>query len=305
VLPAAQAFVADISGEENRSRAFGWLTSAQFGGLVAGPGIAVPLYALGGGEGLWAFYSVFLFGSAIAAATLVALLVVLREPARHVERQAAGPAGRPPYRRLLSRPVLAFMVVAATSHFAMGSWEVVWSLWLRELGASMSFVGATWMAFSLPMLLAFLGGRLADRYSRFALMYGGYFVVACTWLVYGMAGHLWLFLAFAVVEGLATALSMPAKQAFLVQVSPARWLGAIQGLEASVLQLAALTGTLLAPLLYSSIQGATIAVGGVVALMGLLVTAPVLAVEWRRLAAGGAAAAQEATPVGRPTPRPE
>ena len=36
--PAAQALVADLSAEKDRSRAYGWMTTAQFGGLVAGPG---------------------------------------------------------------------------------------------------------------------------------------------------------------------------------------------------------------------------------------------------------------------------
>ena len=51
---------------ELRSRAYGWLTTAQFGGLVAGPMLAWPLYSLGGGEGKWAFYTIFLFGSALS-----------------------------------------------------------------------------------------------------------------------------------------------------------------------------------------------------------------------------------------------
>jgi MFS family permease len=288
VIPAGQAFVADITTESTRSRAFGWLTSAQFGGLVAGPALAIPLYALGGGQGLWAFYSIFIFGSALAAVTFFGLAVVLREPP-HVRRDQ-DKGVRPPYRQLVNRPIIAFLIVAATSHFAMGSWEVVWSLWLRELGASMRFVGLTWMAFSLPMLLAFLGGRLADRYSRFVLMYSGYLVVSGIWVIYGMSRHLWLFLVLAVVEGLATAVAIPAKQAFLVQVSPPRWIGAIQGLEASVLQLAALVGTLLAPLLYEWIAGGTIAVGGLVAIAGLAVTAPVLSREWRRFTGSSAPA---------------
>jgi DHA1 family multidrug resistance protein-like MFS transporter len=50
VVPAAQAFVADITENENRSRAYGWLTSAQFSGLIIGPALAWPLYALGGGH---------------------------------------------------------------------------------------------------------------------------------------------------------------------------------------------------------------------------------------------------------------
>jgi DHA1 family multidrug resistance protein-like MFS transporter len=42
VGPAGQAFIADITNDENRSRAYGWLTTAQFGGLVAGPALAWP-----------------------------------------------------------------------------------------------------------------------------------------------------------------------------------------------------------------------------------------------------------------------
>ncbi len=147
----------------------------------------------------------------------------------------------------------------------------------------MNFVGLTWIAFSLPMLLAFAGGRLADRHSRFLLMYSGLAVSSLAWIVYGITRNLMVFLVFCVIEGLAVAWSYPAQQAFLVQVSPRRWLGTIQGLESSSMQLAALMGTLLSPLLYHVISGYTIAVGGVVSLIGLVVTAPTLAREWKRL----------------------
>ena len=66
VSPAGMALVADLSTEDCRSRAYGWLTTAQFGGLVVGPVLAVPLYNLGGGQGVWAFYTIFFFGSALS-----------------------------------------------------------------------------------------------------------------------------------------------------------------------------------------------------------------------------------------------
>ena len=285
VMPAGKAFIADITTEATRSRAYGWLTTAQFGGLASGPALAVPLYALGGGQGRWAFYAIFLFGSAAAAITAVALLFTIREP-RQARRRRLDGAERPPYRSLVTRPVAAFLIVAATTGFALGMWEVLWSLWLRSLGATMTFVGLTWIAFSLPMLLAFAGGHLADRHSRFLLMYSGLTVSAVAWIVYGITRNLTVFLVFCVIEGLAVAWSYPAQQAFLVQVSPRRWLGAVQGLETSSTQLAALVGTLLSPLLYRFISGYTIAVGGVVALIGLVVTAPTLAREWKRLQRG-------------------
>ena len=243
VYPAGQAFVADITPAHRRSQAYGWMNTAQFGGLVAGPALAWPLYQLGGGHGLWSFYSIFLAGAALALATGLALVLLLREPQRRFS--TAEPASaKPPYRRLLTRPVLAFMVIASAIHLAIGSWEVLWSLWLRELGASMSFVGLTWMLFSLPMLFSFVGGYFADRRSRFLLMFSGYMIAAGTWIVYGTTRSLSVFLIFSVVEGVAMAWANPAKQAFLVQVSPARWVGTVQGLEITAAHLAAMVGTL-------------------------------------------------------------
>jgi len=285
VMPAGKALIADITTEGTRSRAYGWLTTAQFGGLALGPALAVPLYALGGGRGRWAFYAVFLFGSVAAAIIAVLLLLTIREPEGARRRRLDG-AERPPYRSLVTRPVAAFLVVAATMGFALGVWEVLWSLWLRRLGATMTFVGLTWIAFSLPMLLAFAGGHLADRHSRFLLMYSGLAVSSVAWIVYGVTRDLTVFLVFSVIEGLSVAWSYPAQQAFLVQVSPRRWLGAVQGLETSSTQLAALVGTLLSPVLYRFISGYTIAVGGVVALVGLVATAPTLSREWKRLQRG-------------------
>jgi MFS family permease len=282
VTPAGQALVADLAAENSRSRAYGWLTTAQFGGLIAGPVLAVPLYNLGGGQGVWAFRSIFLFGSAVSAITVVLLLIAIKEP-EHARRRREVKVKRPPYRQLITRPILAFMVVAATGHFAMGVFEVLWSLWLRHLGASMRFIGLTWVAFSVPMLLAWVGGYLADRYSRWVLMFSGYALSAVAWIIYGATDNLTLFLVVNIIEGLAVAWSYPAKQGFLVQVAPARWLGSVQGLEQSFVQVSALAGTLLAPLLYGYLSGYVISLAGVVSLAGLAYAGPILLKTWKQL----------------------
>jgi DHA1 family multidrug resistance protein-like MFS transporter len=287
VGPASQAFMADITTDETRSRAYGWLTTAQFGGLIAGPALAAPVSALGGG-GKWGFYAIFLFGSALSALTAVALMITVREP-EHARRRRQEKVKRPPYRELVTGPIAAFIIIAATSNFAMGAWEVVWSLWLRRLGASMTYIYWTWIAFSVPMLLSFVGGYLADRYNRFALMFSGYAISAAAWIMYGATKNLTLFITVNALEGVAVAYSYPAKQAFLVQVSPPRWLGAIQGLESTSMQLAALIGTLTAPLMYQVMGGYVISLGGVLAIVGLAFTAPVLRREWASISASGAA----------------
>ncbi len=284
VTPAGQALVAELTVDETRSRAYGWLTTAQFGGLVAGPVIAWPLYSLGGGQGKWAFYTIFLFGGAVSALTAIALALFIREP-EHARRQRAVKVTPPSYRRLITRPVFAFIVVATTGNFAMGVFEVLWSLWLRRLGASVQFIGLTWIAFSVPMLLAFVGGYLADRYNRWVLMFTGYTVSAFAWIFYGTTDNLPLFLGVSVIEGLAVAWSYPAKQAFLVQVVTPRWLGSVQGVEQTSMQVAAFIGTLVAPVLYEYLSGLVISLAGMISLCGLVYAAPILRREWGRLRA--------------------
>lgn len=282
VTPAGQALVADLSTDQARSRAYGWLTTAQFGGLVAGPVLAVPLYNLGGGEGKWAFYTIFLFCSAVSAISAIVLAFAIKEPP-HARRRRAVKVAHPGYRRLITKPVTAFLVVAFTGNFAMGVWEVIWSLWLRKLGASVAFVGYTWVAFSVPMLLSFAGGWLADRYNRWALMFSGYLVSAAAWITYGSTRNLTLFLVVSVIEGFAVAWSYPAKSAFLVQVVPSRWLGSVQGMETTFVQVAGLIGTLVAPLLFEYVSGYVLSIAGGVSTLGLLFSAPILYREWARL----------------------
>ncbi len=282
VVPAAQAFVAEITSNENRSRAYGWLTTAQYGGLIVGPAMAWPIYALGGGHGTRAFYAIFLFGSLLTVASAVALSLFLREPAT-AGKARARERERAPWRSVLSRPVVAIILVVATAQYAMGGFEVLWSIYLRDLGASITVIGLTWVVFSAPLLLSFIGGRVADRHSRFALMFAGFGIQAVCWLLVPLLHDPTIFLLLLPIDGLAFAFAFPAKQAFLVQVSISRWLGSVQGAEQTATQLAAFIGTASAPLLYERIGGGFFAVAGAVAMAGIAVTAPILRREWHRI----------------------
>jgi DHA1 family multidrug resistance protein-like MFS transporter len=295
--PAAQAFIADITTTENRSRAYGFLTTAQFGGLIVGPALAAPLWELGGG-GKSGFYAIFYFGAALSACALVSLLIFIKEPAalrtRRAQRSAAVRAGgsrkaaRTPYRAIFTAPIIAFVVIAFTSHFAMGAWDVIWSLYLDSLGASKTFISMTWVAFSVPMLLSVVGGMLADRWSRFWLFMIGYALSGFAWMFYGVSTNLTALIVVNVLEGIAIAFSYPAKQAFLIQVSPRQWIGTVTGVEATSMQFGGLLGSLLAPLLFASIHGHVLTVAGVISLVGLLGASPFLLRAWRGLTAVGA-----------------
>jgi MFS family permease len=286
VVPAAQAFIAEISSNENRSQSYGWLTTAQYGGLILGPALAWPFYALGG-HGARAFYAIFVFGSALSALAAGALALYMREPLT-AAATGRGKRVRAPWRSLLSRPVAAIILVVASAQFAMGAFEVVWSIYLRDLHASITLIGLTWVLFSAPLLLSFAAGRLADRHSRFALMFTGFGVQALCWCLVPVLHSPLLFLIVLPADGLALAFAFPAKQAFLVQVSPSRWLGSVQGAEQTAMQLTALAGTASAAPLYGWFGAGVFAIAGAVAIAGLAIAGPVLRREWRRIDDAGA-----------------
>jgi MFS family permease len=118
-------------------------------------------------------------------------------------------------------------------------------------------------------------------------MVSGYAVSAAAWIIYGATTNFTLFIIVNVIEGLAVAWSYPAKQAFLVQVVPPRWLGSVQGMEGTSMQVAALIGTVTAPLLYEHLSGYVISIAGVISLVGLLCAAPLLHRVWKQLGGHG------------------
>lgn len=309
VGPAGQAFIADITTEHNRSKAYGLQTTAQFGGLIIGPALAWPVYHAFG-EGAGGFYAIFIAGALGAAGAALGLLALVHEPAPTARRKAyrrAHGSVRPPYREVLTPAILAFVLIAFTTHFVMGAFEVVWSLRLKDLGASLSYISLTFIVFSAPMLLSFVGGVLADRRSRFALMFTGYTISAGAWIVYGLTEDFRIILVVSAIEGLAIAFSFPAKQAFLIQVSPMRWRGTVVGIESTSMQLAGLIGTLTAPVVYGWVSGYVLTLAGCVSLLGLAIAAPVLHGEWLRLSRSGDDApptqSPDATDQTRRTPR--
>jgi MFS family permease len=309
-VPAINALVADLTADDERSRAFGWVTTAQTGGFILGPAVAVPIYTLAGG-GTTGFRAIFLVGAIVTAVVTIVLAVSLREPARSRARLRAGSHEKPPRSRELATPPVAMLIlVAATANFATGGFEVLWSIWLKELGASLAFIGLTWIAISAPLLLAFVFGRLADRSNKYVLIVTGYGMAGVCWVVYGATHALAVFLVFNVIEGLAWAWAYPAKESFLVQISPQRWIGAVQGLQQSAIQLAALVGTIIAPILYggvswgehqlgpfqlpavhfSGIGGYALSIDGLLALAGVAIAAPVLRRGWGGGGGGGGGA---------------
>ncbi|MDP1692176.1 MAG: MFS transporter [Burkholderiaceae bacterium] len=154
IVPTAQAAIADISGAVDRSRRFVLLGSASFLGFLAGPAfgtwLAGPVMGMSVGQmpGMinWPALSIAIVGIPI-------LLLAPRSLARH--RAATLPAGVPTTTLARRRFVLASMLLAALASFAVGTFEVGFTLFGGQtLGLTGSTLAIMFVTCSVAMLAA-------------------------------------------------------------------------------------------------------------------------------------------------------
>lgn len=259
--PAARGFLVDSTDEDKRGEVFGLYSAAAMGGLIFGPILGTLGAAFGGG-----FVFPFVAAAVMCLVAAIYLLVALPSersrhggagaPAAHIAEstlveygldspalasrraraldQDRGPDARPsqaPFRALLNRMFLGALVMNFGLYFSIGVYEVIWSLYMERLGASLAWIGFTFTLFGLPMLvLSPSGGRLVDRVGPRPFAISGLLVVAAAGFAYTFATEPILPAGIIVVESAANAFLGPAMFAILAMGTPAGRSSTAQGL---------------------------------------------------------------------------
>lgn len=249
--PAARGYLTDATPPERRGEAFGLYGAAQMGGLLLGPAIgAIGASRLGG----IAFVFVFAGVAAALAAVPIARLKPEDGPRTRLahdfdtteipldspttSRRAAnalvaeqGSAAAPSPGRLLNRGLLAALVINVGANFAAGTYDVIWSLFLRSLGAGLDLIGLTFATFGLPiLLLSPTAGRLVDRRGPYAFILLGSILPAVTGILYTRLADPTLAIPLILVESTGFALLTPALYAVVAAHSPPGRSSTAQGL---------------------------------------------------------------------------
>jgi MFS family permease len=239
--PGSRAVVADLVPAEKRGIAYGWLAGANLSGLIVGP-------ALGGVLAVFGRRTVFEVTG--LAMLLAAGVVAFALESRH---GLAGDRGAP-------RPVQTVAVVragvAAVRGLAMlslgigfvyGIYNVVWSLYMKAIGATDWVVGLSFTLFALPLVLtAPLAGWASDRLDRRWLAVGGTATTALLAPIYPFLTNIPAVIGVGVIEGSSAAFAEPAINAFLMSAVPAdqrgRALGTVGTAESAAKAVGALIG---------------------------------------------------------------
>ncbi|WP_294746329.1 MFS transporter [uncultured Exiguobacterium sp.] len=126
IMPAVTAFIADITTNETRPKALGYMSAAISTGFIIGPGIGGFLADLGS-------RTPFFFAAAFGLTAMVLSVFTLKEPKRHYEtttvKQQTG------FRKVFSPLFFIAFLVLLISSFGLASFESLFALFVdRKFG---------------------------------------------------------------------------------------------------------------------------------------------------------------------------
>ncbi len=256
LVPAARAYLGDVTAPERRGEAYGAFSAAVSVGLLIGPGVGSELALVG-------YPAPFIASSAMAfiVVTLSLLLVDDRRARENLSPDAAEASIGLFDRRLLKLNLWGAMTLTFGRNIALGLFNVLWSIWLADLAAgqglsqatTLSLIGLSYTTFALPQLFFQpFAGRFADRHQRFLLLIMPGICLAFVYTIYGMLTSLALICVFAFLEGTLVSFFQPATDSYLIDVSPEEARGLIQGLFYAVGMVGGFISAIITPTLYGA-----------------------------------------------------
>ena len=256
--PAVRAIAANIDKSRAAER-LGRLRGVELAGFTGGPLIGALLIGPFGLRGAFLIFSVVALG---------AFLLVSRRTIPALP--ATTESGRLAFELLRIRRVRAAVLASVSLFVPIGIYDALWDRYITDRGGNNFQVGLTFLLYTIPFIvLGAAGGRLADRRGPARMTVIGIFATAPLVFVYGVLTSPELLVAFAVVEGVIGALSIPAAQSLMAQVAPKGRAAAAQGLAGSGDLVAATVMSLVSPVIYGA-QGpaATFGVAAVIMTAG-------------------------------------
>ena len=232
-IGVVQAYVADVSTPDQRTKSLGWLSAITSLGAVAGPAVGSLLVSLGGLE--------FVGMGAGGISLLVALFAwaYLREPRRFATAGGAGPrtTGRAAIAHVLSHwrdPASRLIWIYAVGIGAFyGTIQIVPLLLADRLGVTERTVGyfVMYMGGMGVVVRTLILGRAVDWLGEARLARLGIVVLASGLAATGLGRASWALAAGFTLMPLGTAFLFPCVTGLLSQAVPSRERGLYMGVQ--------------------------------------------------------------------------
>jgi DHA1 family multidrug resistance protein-like MFS transporter len=273
--PAARGVIVNATGEGERGEAFGLYTAFQMSGFLIGPVIgAIGAQIFGG------FSFPFVFTGLVTLVAAAYLYVTLprglgieaprvdpipsdlgpdvtapggiasgQEPWRPVS--SGSPSASAPLRALLNAPFISAVVIYFGISLSFGVYEVTWTLYMLRLGASLEWVGATFMLFGIGVVIASpFAGRIVDRLGAMRFAAIGSLAIAVSGVLYVVASEPVFPSLVVPFEAVAEGFAVPALFALVAQGTPAGRSSTAQGVFGAAGTIALIVASIAAGVLW-------------------------------------------------------
>jgi DHA1 family tetracycline resistance protein-like MFS transporter len=276
----AQAYITDVTDDENRARGLG-LIGASFGlGFIFGPALGGTLSA-GGNYSLPAFVA-----AGVSALNLLGVLIWLPEslpPEKRVKR-VRSPHSAFTARALweaLNRPCVGPLLnVRLFYGLAFTTFQTTFALFAQKQLALNAQVTSYVLTYVGLLIVAIQGGGigfLTKRFSDKQLVFGGSILLTCSLLGWALTPALWLLLVVLAPLALAGGVLNVASNSALTKSVYPEEVGGILGLSASLGSLARVVSPVMGGFLLDQVGTAT---PGIV---GALIMTWLIYYTWRRV----------------------
>lgn len=259
---AAQAYMVDISSDQNRARYMGLFGAALGLGFVIGPAIGS---LLGGDDASNTnFMLPCLTAAAMCLLAAIAVIFFVRETAPAQAPQTAPASEKKPgffqsTWLALHKPMLALVILCGTLyHCASGFYEPIFPLWIVDAGivagsnqmAPILLVSALCLVLVQAFLIAPLTRRFNERQLIKATSVGAIVMIYLTTLAGDAGSYIGLMVTFSLLYAFA-AVILTCAQTLVSRCAEAHERGAIMGLFSSIGTLGRTITTVLSGAIYN------------------------------------------------------
>lgn len=246
VLPSARALIADTVADEQRGAAYGLFSAFFNAGFLLGP-------ALGGLLAVTGYASAFIAAVVFRLVAIGIVLALVPESAPHPAATQHKRDGASEWRARFALPLLGAYVLAFGDYAFIGFDQALLPLWMHDhLGASVTVIGLAYVTWAAPsIVLSPLGGRVADRRRRSALILLFGLAQVPLYAVYGLANVAWLVVALFALHAVLYSFIGPAVDAHVAAASPPEARGRVQGTYSAAGLIGAFAGANVLTALYA------------------------------------------------------
>jgi multidrug resistance protein len=268
-ITVAQAYIADVTTPEKRSRGMG-LFGAAFGvGFVIGPSLTALTFSFH--EGLPSFIA-----AGLAGATGIWALIMLPEPEKHAEYKPRSLRAGIALTKVL-KLLMSFQFVTVFTQALLQSMLVLFTVHTLD-----------WNEKNNGLFLAMIGGisaiiqggfigRLTDRFGERNLVTVGLFLMSLGLFLFSRVGDVAYLYAGGIVNAFGFALTLPSMSSLASQEAPPGHQGQILGTFQSMGSLARIFGPLAGGALYDILNpNAPFGAGAIIALLAAVTAVLVL-----------------------------